>query len=558
MAKAKIGEGITLDVSRLIETRMLIQSNSGGGKSWAVRKLLEETHGKVQQIVLDVEGEFGTLREKFDYILAGKGGDVDANPKTAELLARKVLELEVSLIVDLYELKKPDRIRFVKLFVDALVNSPKELWHPCLVVIDEAHVFAPEKGESDAAGAVIDLATRGRKRGFACVLATQRLSKLNKDVAAECLNKLIGRTSLDIDRKRAADELGFVTAGQSLSLRSLKPGDFFSFGPALHDEVVQGRIGSVCTTHPKAGQRLGFKRTRPTAHIKAVLRKLTDLPKEAEAELHDKAQLTNQVGLLKSEVRRLEAELRKAPAAVPATPDKGVVKRATQEAKAELLAYTVRELEGMTTRVRKQLNEVSLKPWLGRQELAKSAQVPPPKAVSAVTSSKIPQQLLVKGPTKLDTNSGGLGACERKILGFLAMKPNQTFTKVQVGAMTGYRHSSGGFNNALSKLTQAGLIQREHGGLIRLGDSEVQHLVDSTPHTLQDWIAKLGACERAIYQKVLETPNADWTKPALAEETGYSAGSGGFNNALSRLNTLGLIRREHGGTIRLNPEVQGL
>ncbi len=64
---------IPIDVDRLVETRMLLQANSGAGKSWAIRRLLEQTHGRCQQIVLDVEGEFYTLREKYDYILARAG-----------------------------------------------------------------------------------------------------------------------------------------------------------------------------------------------------------------------------------------------------------------------------------------------------------------------------------------------------------------------------------------------------------------------------------------------------------------------------------------------------
>jgi hypothetical protein len=48
---------------------MLVQSNSGGGKSWALRRLLEQTASLVQQIVIDIEGEFTTLREKFDFVI---------------------------------------------------------------------------------------------------------------------------------------------------------------------------------------------------------------------------------------------------------------------------------------------------------------------------------------------------------------------------------------------------------------------------------------------------------------------------------------------------------
>ncbi len=571
MSKAKLGDHISLDVSRLIETRMLVQANSGGGKSWAIRKLLEETHGKAQQIVLDMEGEFGTLREKFDYILAGKGGDVDANPKTAEILARKVLELEVSLIVDLYELKKPERIRFVKLFLDALVNAPKDLWHPVIIVIDEAHIFAPEKGESAAADAVADLATRGRKRGFACVLATQRLAKLNKDVAAECLNKMIGRTSLDIDRKRAADELGFLSAKDSLTLRKLEPGQFYAFGPAISDEVVLGRIGPVVTTHPKAGQRLGFKRTKPTDAIKSVLKKLTDLPKEAEHELKEKEDF-------KARIKELETELRSKPKAVALAPvkpiiqkitvPKGYVKKAVARMKADTLRLILNSIGETTDLIHEELKEAHEASYAAieshLEDLMPKVQAPKPEIKVSRPMAKPydrPQGFPKKEvqPKELDEPASELGACERKILGFLfAMPSDQSFTKVQIGAMTGYRHSSGGFNNALSKLSKAGLIERERGGNIRLSDAEVSHLVDSTPHTLADWIKKLGACERAIYEKILETPAVEWSKDQLGEETGYRSSSGGFNNALARLNTLGLIERQRGGTIRLNPEVQGL
>lgn len=98
----KLNPQTEIDLSKLIDSRLLVQANSGGGKSWLLRRLLEQSHGKVQQIIIDLEGEFSTLREKYDYILAGKGGDVPAQPKTAGLLARKILEMNVSAIIDLY------------------------------------------------------------------------------------------------------------------------------------------------------------------------------------------------------------------------------------------------------------------------------------------------------------------------------------------------------------------------------------------------------------------------------------------------------------------------
>lgn len=36
----------TMDVDTLVESRLLGCANSGGGKSWLLRRILEQTHGK--------------------------------------------------------------------------------------------------------------------------------------------------------------------------------------------------------------------------------------------------------------------------------------------------------------------------------------------------------------------------------------------------------------------------------------------------------------------------------------------------------------------------------
>src|SRR3546814_1670882 len=90
-------------------------------------------------------------------------------------------------------------------FLNALCDAPRENWFPALVVVDEAQMFAPSvAGDvSDTVrraslSAMTNLMCRGRKRGLAGAIATQRLAKLAKNVAAEASNFLMGRT---LDRK---------------------------------------------------------------------------------------------------------------------------------------------------------------------------------------------------------------------------------------------------------------------------------------------------------------------------------------------------------------------
>ena len=636
--------GIPVSLQKLIDTRALIQAGSGGGKSYMMRCLAEAVGDSMQQIIIDPEGEFYTLREKFNFALVSKEGDIPLSLRYAEALAHTLLETSASAIIDLYELAPDQRILFVKRFLTAMINAPKELWHSCLVYIDESDKFClsedtelltdngwrkysdikigdlayaydiherkaslqpirdiiikdfdgdlnhlynrhsidslvtddhrvvcsvrttgsgkgvkskrnyrwsglqfrtamstptgfkvpvipnindqedikidddllsilgwvitdgarrknenvyeiyqsvskgkiyekisntiksrfpkttittrnreggyingrkvnksqettfyigsgqskeidkwlhgvcheiprmlldkcskrqlrvlfdamingngtimksgiyprctlycgynttvanqfqelclklgysslvllcnttkqtrvnvsfkreyacvkrikkikykgivwditinhgafvarrngkpfitgncPEGKQSDSAQSVINLCAQGRKRGFGCVLVTQRLSKLNKDASAELLNKLIGRTGQDIDRKRAGDELGFASKQDFISLRELEPGEFYAFGPAISNEVKKFTGKKVVTTHLSSGKRLVTAPPTPMA-IRKILERFSSIPEEAEKELETKKQLAG-------EVKRLSAELAKA------------------------------------------------------------------------------------------------------------------------------------------------------------------------------------------------------------------------------------------------------
>jgi hypothetical protein len=312
-----LGADCAINVDKLVESKLLVQANSGAGKSWAIRRIIEQTYGKTQQIVIDHDGEYHTLREKFDFVLAGQKGDCPADIKSAALLARRLLELNVSAIIDIYELGT-QRAEFVKRFLDSLVNAPRDLWHSCLVILDEAHLYCPEKGSAVSADAVKNLMALGRKRGFSGVLATQRIAKLDKDAAAECNSKLIGRSALDVDMKRAADELGFTSREDTRSLRTLKAGQFYAFGPAFTDEVKLVQVGGVQTTHLRAGQRAAPS-TPPRDKVKKILAQLADLPHEAEQE-------AKTVSELQLQVKQLRGELKKAVAAQPEPVEKIIEK----------------------------------------------------------------------------------------------------------------------------------------------------------------------------------------------------------------------------------------
>ena len=108
-------------------------------------------------LILDPEGEYGTLREKLDLVLVGEEGDIRPSVAAAPTIARKLFDLGVSAVIDLYALKLDERRDFVRGFIGALMAAPRSTWHPCLVLLDEAHRFCPERGggTSSATDAVV-------------------------------------------------------------------------------------------------------------------------------------------------------------------------------------------------------------------------------------------------------------------------------------------------------------------------------------------------------------------------------------------------------------------
>lgn len=248
---------LTLNLDALIGQHACIMAMSGGGKSGLIRKIVEAAHGGVQTIVLDPEDEFYTLREAFsDYLIAGgEGGDCPANVANASALATMLLETGMNAVIQLNDLHASEQEQFVAAFITTMMEAPRTLWHPALVVIDEAHRFAPQEGWAASGEAVRELTSRGRKRGFTAILATQRMAKINKNVTGDVTHWFIGRVGQATDRKVAADQLGFSpSSSDAKELQTMPPRTFYAFGPAVAVPTRIFRVGDTLTTIVKAGQ----------------------------------------------------------------------------------------------------------------------------------------------------------------------------------------------------------------------------------------------------------------------------------------------------------------
>lgn len=576
-----------LDVATLIDTRLLINAASGGGKSYLLRRIIELLASRVQVIIIDPEGEFASLREKFDMLLVGKGGEIEPEIRTARALARKLAELRVSAIIDLYDIGDwSTRAAYVAPFIDGLMTLPKALYHPMLVAIDEAHRFAPE-GEAGKAGsptsasraAIRAMMSAGRKRAICGALATQRMSKMDKDSIADAKNLMIGGQTLDIDMRRSADILGMDKDGR-LSLRDMVPGEFWAFGPALPRGVNNFIVDPVITTHPKAGQRHLLEVPPASKSIQAIVASLADLPQKsvedatalegAQAEIKrlrlENAEARKELGGWMAEATRQPAEIRVPAIEAGALSALGeLVKRAEWTAGQmvdgqRLAAEHIGRLADMASEYNAARDGIQR--MLDQAQALLAAKPSNGKGIYPTaygSRGRQPSLGTLERPANFpampDAPSGAtLNKSARAVLTILAQRGLRT--KRQVAIQSGYAMNGGAFISTLKALADLGYTYKHENGALEITNLGRKALgpVDALPigqaireywlvHPSLTLVAR--ACLRVLMDKHPEHMTmqilAEYAARASGKAEPYSHKGGAFIDAIRILRGLGLV-----------------
>jgi hypothetical protein len=426
--------------------------------------------------------------------------------------------------------------------VDLLMyeNKPCGLRH---IFIEEAAEFIPQRLQpqhSKVYASLERLARMGRNARLGYTLINQRAEEVNKAIleisAFSLLHKQVGKNSLK-SIQQWMELLQVENAKEIIhSLPALKQGECWVIGMNAKPHKI--RISDRKTFHPD--------------------------PKAASND--------QQVAKLKidvsSFVEKLNKQLQKPESNRPvpgaeSKSDPKLQEKLQQMEKA--FQRMVEEKDAIIGQYKAHIDKI----WEGFNVLLKSIKdLPAPKIPQKIPSGAIKETVTISRSAsqplaKSHMNSTQqptekLGKCSLAILQFLASFPQRGFTKAQIGIATSYSPNSGGFNNALSELTIRDLIIRGERIKINPGADSFSYLGNFEPrqYSIDTYKDKLDKCEREIYEVLLDHPRDSFTKDQLADHTPskYSYNSGGFNSALSTLNTLELIVRDR-GQIRLNPEL---
>lgn len=225
--------------------RLAVAGSSGSGKSYLTSILIEELNGiGIPFLVVDPDGEYQSLCQIPGIKLAApKGGDIALNWPNGGWITHclKALDQGQGVIVDISDLGTDDqRWAYTQLLQRLWDNQrgrrSKGQHRAMVLIIEEAHLFAPQKRAGEAAQSLeitVTIARRGRKHGLNTVFVSQRPGDLEKDVLGQSNIRIIMR--LDLEHDFEAVKTLLPKGIKHETVLSLMTGEFFlRIGPDFH------------------------------------------------------------------------------------------------------------------------------------------------------------------------------------------------------------------------------------------------------------------------------------------------------------------------------------
>ena len=215
----RLSPELVLEADAIVGAGINIFGVKGSGKTGTAARLAEQfARLRVSEVLFDLKGDLLSLvtdrrQDGRPFVPHGIVGVRGHAPR-----GRSVLSLGLQVVYDLRTWQTPEQtgnsICVVEDLLETVSRTPEgEEPAPCLVFLDEAEYWLPQAQPSYLSvhtykrllDAFHTLATMGRSRGLAPVIATQRIAKVNKDIIAQAEMHVFMKAVLDIDLDRYYD-----------------------------------------------------------------------------------------------------------------------------------------------------------------------------------------------------------------------------------------------------------------------------------------------------------------------------------------------------------------
>jgi DNA-binding CsgD family transcriptional regulator/type II secretory pathway predicted ATPase ExeA len=276
MLQVDTNQILRLSVDDVVGQRIAILGMSGSGKTNTVAVLLEELLPHLPLTIVDIEGEYYTLREQFALLIAGRSeaADIPLFVENAAAIADLSLRRRITVVLDLSDYDLEEIQITLLTYFSHLWKLATTLKTPYTVVIEEAHELMPQGQRTSLKSLLTRIALRGRKRGMGVILASQRSAKVEKDILTQANLLFLHHVAHPTDLTVYKDLVPMAAKEVEQQTRALAPGGAL-FVRGTQVEQVQIRLRS--TSHPGATPTLGEEQSRRKTIDVALLEELREL-----------------------------------------------------------------------------------------------------------------------------------------------------------------------------------------------------------------------------------------------------------------------------------------
>jgi hypothetical protein len=216
----RLSPDLVVEANEIVGAGINIFGVKGSGKTGTAARLAEQfARFRVSEVLFDLKGDLLSLvtdrrEDGRPFVPHGVIGVRGRAPR-----GRSVLSLGLQVVYDLRTWQTAEQMGnsicvVIEELLETVSLAPEgEEPAPCLVFLDEAEYWLPQAQPSYLSvhtykrllDAFHTLATMGRSRGLAPVIATQRIAKVNKDIIAQAEMHVFMQAMLDIDLDRYYD-----------------------------------------------------------------------------------------------------------------------------------------------------------------------------------------------------------------------------------------------------------------------------------------------------------------------------------------------------------------
>lgn len=575
-----------------LRQHIAILGKTGSGKTFTAKGIVEKMLAAGRRVcIIDPTGAWWGLRSSADgekpgfevVILGGTHGDAPLPALSGAACAELVVSGNVQVVFDTSAMTVGDRTRWFIDFGTALYRLNTQPLH---LIIDEAHVFAPQgKVPDPETGKMLHaanaLASGGRSRGVRLMMLTQRPAKLHKDSLTCCDTLIAMRVIAPQDREAIEDWVlgcGDKVKGKQVldSLAQLSKGEGWVWFPegGVLERVKFPKITTFDSSKtPDDGGEVAPPKRRAEIDLASIQATMSEAVKQQEA--NDPKKLRARIAELEREVKSAAATIDPMSIVIDEKPIRWWMHEA-KNGRAEAIGGMipiVNELGKSVGFIEKQTEEVrslveSTKLALQSLEALMRGARKAGTDYSKLDSTNGTHLIGTDARTKVHGSGGttgsaaarkverpaaasGLTGPQQRVLNALAewraIGVNNP-TRFQVGFLAGYTASSGTFRNILSELRSAGLIDYPGTEAVYLTPDGAR-LADGSeaPASLADLHGrirhKLNGPQAKLFDYVVARKGGEETgRTELADHTGYTESSGTFRNLLSEMKGLGLFR----------------